>query len=193
MDAFLLSTGIVALAEMGDKTQLLSLVLAARFRRPWPILWGILAATLLNHALAGAAGAWVMAAVGPNVMRWVLGLSFIAMAGWMLIPDKLDDDDAMPQRRFGVFATTTWAFFLAEMGDKTQIATVALGAQYAPLVAVVAGTTLGMMLANAPVVFFGDALTRRVPIKAVHVLAALIFAVLGVLALLGVGSSFVGG
>ena len=193
MDAFLLSTGIVALAEMGDKTQLLSLVLAARFRRPWPILWGILAATLLNHALAGAAGAWVMATVGPNVMRWVLGLSFIAMAGWMLIPDKLDDDDAMPQRQFGVFATTTWAFFLAEMGDKTQIATVALGAQYAPLVAVVAGTTLGMMLANAPVVFFGDALTRRVPIKAVHVLAALIFAVLGVLALLGVGSSFVGG
>jgi putative Ca2+/H+ antiporter (TMEM165/GDT1 family) len=193
LDAFLLSTGIVALAEMGDKTQLLSLVLAARFRRPWPILWGILAATLLNHALAGAAGAWVMAAVGPNVMRWVLGLSFIAMAGWMLIPDKLDDDDAMPQRRFGVFATTTWAFFLAEMGDKTQIATVALGAQYAPLVAVVAGTTLGMMLANAPVVFFGDTLTRRVPIKAVHVLAALIFAVLGVLALLGVGSSFVGG
>ena len=193
MDAFLLSTGIVALAEMGDKTQLLSLVLAARFRRPWPILWGILAATLLNHALAGAAGAWVMATVGPNVMRWVLGLSFIAMAGWMLIPDKLDDDDAVPQRRFGVFATTTWTFFLAEMGDKTQIATVALGAQYAPLVAVVAGTTLGMMLANAPVVFFGDTLTRRVPIKAVHVLAALIFAVLGVLALLGVGSSFVGG
>ncbi|OGB13156.1 MAG: hypothetical protein A2W72_08725 [Burkholderiales bacterium RIFCSPLOWO2_12_67_14] len=193
MDAFLLSTGIVALAEMGDKTQLLSLVLAARFRRPWPILWGILAATLLNHALAGAAGAWVMATVGPNVMRWVLGLSFIAMAGWMLIPDKLDDDDAVPRRRFGVFATTTWAFFLAEMGDKTQIATVALGAQYTPLVAVVAGTTLGMMLANAPVVFFGDALTRRVPIKAVHVLAALIFAVLGVLALLGVGSLFVGG
>jgi len=193
LDAFLLSTGIVALAEMGDKTQLLSLVLAARFRRPWPILWGILAATLLNHALAGAAGAWVMATVGPNVMRWVLGLSFIAMAGWMLIPDKLDDDDAVPRRRFGVFATTTWAFFLAEMGDKTQIATVALGAQYTPLVAVVAGTTLGMMLANAPVVFFGDALTRRVPIKAVHVLAALIFAVLGVLALLGVGSLFVGG
>lgn len=193
MEAFLLSTGIVALAEMGDKTQLLSLVLAARFKRPWPILWGILAATLLNHALAGAAGAWVMATVGPTVMRWVLGLSFIAMAGWMLIPDKLDDDDAVPQRQFGVFATTTWAFFLAEMGDKTQIATVALGAQYAPLVAVVAGTTLGMMLANAPVVFFGDALTRRVPIKAVHVVAALIFAALGVLALLGVGSSLVAG
>jgi putative Ca2+/H+ antiporter (TMEM165/GDT1 family) len=180
LEAFLLSTGIVALAEMGDKTQLLSLVLAARFKKPWPIIWGILAATLLNHALAGAVGSWVMAAAGPDVMRWVLGVSFIAMAGWMLIPDKLDDEDAVPKRQFGVFFTTTWAFFLAEMGDKTQIATVALGAQYEPLVAVVAGTTLGMMLANAPVVFFGDAITRRVPIKAVHVVAALIFLALGV-------------
>ncbi|NWF45539.1 TMEM165/GDT1 family protein [Hydrogenophaga sp. D2P1] len=180
MEAFLLSTGIVALAEMGDKTQLLSLVLAARFRKPWPIIWGILVATLLNHALAGAVGAWVMTTVGPDVMRWVLGVSFIAMAGWMLIPDKLDDIDAAPKGRLGVFATTTWVFFLAEMGDKTQIATVALGAQYAPLVAVVAGTTLGMMLANAPVVFFGEALTRRVPIKAVHAVAAVIFLALGV-------------
>lgn len=189
MDAFLISTGIVALAEMGDKTQLLSLVLAVRFKRPWPIVWGILVATLLNHALAGAVGAWVMTTVGPDVMRWVLGTSFIAMALWMLIPDKLDEDDAVPKRHMGVFFLTTWTFFLAEMGDKTQIATVALGAQYEPLVAVVAGTTLGMMLANAPVVFFGDALTQRVPIKAVHVAAALIFAVLGTLALLGAGSS----
>jgi putative Ca2+/H+ antiporter (TMEM165/GDT1 family) len=180
LEAFLLSTGIVALAEMGDKTQLLSLVLAARFRKPWPIIWGILVATLLNHALAGAVGAWVMAAVGADAMRWVLGISFIAMAGWMLIPDKLDDVEATPKGRLGVFATTTWVFFLAEMGDKTQIATVALGAQYAPLVAVVAGTTLGMMLANAPVVFFGEALTRRVPIKAVHAVAAVIFLALGV-------------
>ncbi len=187
MEAFLISTGIVALAEMGDKTQLLALVLAARFKRPWPIVWGILAATLLNHALAGLAGAWVMAAVGPNVMRWVLGVSFIAMALWMLIPDKLDDEEAVPKRQMGVFFVTTWAFFLAEMGDKTQIATVALGAQYEPLYAVVLGTTFGMMLANAPVVFFGDALTRRVPIKWVHAMAALIFAVLGVLTLLGVG------
>ncbi len=192
MEAFLISTGIVALAEMGDKTQLLSLVLAARFRRPWPIVWGILVATLLNHALAGAAGAWIMATVGQDVMRWVLGISFIAMAGWMLIPDKLDDENAVPRRRMGVFLATTWAFFLAEMGDKTQIATVALGAQYEPLVAVVVGTTLGMMLANAPVVFFGEAITRRVPIKAVHGVAALIFAVLGVLALLGWGSSMSG-
>ncbi len=177
---------------MGDKTQLLALVLAARFKRPWPIVWGILAATLLNHALAGLAGAWIMATVGPDVMRWVLGVSFIAMALWMLIPDKLDDDNAVPQRRMGVFFITTWAFFLAEMGDKTQIATVALGAQYEPLYAVVMGTTFGMMLANAPVVFFGDKLTRRVPIKLVHAIAALIFAVLGALTLLGVGKSFIG-
>ena len=190
MEAFLISTGIVALAEMGDKTQLLALVLAARFKRPWPIVWGILAATLLNHAMAGLAGAWIMATVGPDVMRWVLGISFIAMALWMLIPDKLDDDTAVPKRQMGVFFVTTWAFFLAEMGDKTQIATVALGAQYEPLYAVVIGTTFGMMLANAPVVFFGDALTRRVPIKLVHSIAALIFAVLGVLTLLGVGKSF---
>jgi putative Ca2+/H+ antiporter (TMEM165/GDT1 family) len=189
LEAFLLSTGIVALAEMGDKTQLLSLVLAARFRKPWPIVAGILVATLLNHALAGAAGAWIMAAVGPVVMRWVLGLSFIAMAVWMLIPDKLDADEVKASRGLGVFVATTWAFFLAEMGDKTQIATIALGAQYEPLFAVVIGTTLGMMIANAPVVFFGDAITRRVPIKVVHVIAALIFAALGVLALLGVGPS----
>ncbi|AOS78732.1 MULTISPECIES: TMEM165/GDT1 family protein [Hydrogenophaga] len=185
MEAFLLSTGIVALAEMGDKTQLLSLVLAARFRKPWPIIAGILVATLLNHALAGAAGAWIMAAVGPVVMRWVLGLSFIAMAVWMLIPDKLDADEVKASRGLGVFVATTWAFFLAEMGDKTQIATIALGAQYEPLFAVVIGTTLGMMIANAPVVFFGDAITRRVPIKAVHAVAALIFAALGVFALWG--------
>ena len=185
MEAFLLSTGIVALAEMGDKTQLLSLVLAARFKRPWPIVWGILAATVLNHALAGAVGAWVMAALGPDTMRWVLGVSFIAMAGWMLIPDKLDEDEATAKPGWGVFFATTWAFFLAEMGDKTQIATVALGAQYEPLIAVVAGTTLGMMLANAPVVFFGQAIVQRVPIKAVHAVAAGIFLVLGVSVLLG--------
>lgn len=185
MEVFLLSTGIVALAEMGDKTQLLSLVLAARFRKPWPIVAGILVATLLNHALAGAAGAWIMLTVGPSVMRWVLGLSFIAMAVWMLVPDKLDNDEVKPGRSLGVFAATAWAFFLAEMGDKTQIATIALGAQYEPLFAVVIGTTLGMMLANAPVVFFGDAITRKVSIKVVHVITALIFAVLGMLALLG--------
>jgi Ca2+/H+ antiporter, TMEM165/GDT1 family len=187
MEAFLISTGIVALAEMGDKTQLLSLVLAARFRKPWPIVWGILVATLANHALAGAAGAWVTTVLGPNVLRWVLGGSFIAMAAWMLIPDKLDEEDSATAPRLGVFGTTVIAFFLAEMGDKTQIATVMLAAQYNTWAAVVAGTTLGMMLANAPVVWFGERMTRRVPIRLVHVVSAVIFAVLGVLALAGWG------
>lgn len=187
MEAFLISTGIVALAEMGDKTQLLSLVLAARFRKPWPIVLGILVATLANHALAGAVGSWVTTVLGPDVLRWVLGLSFIAMAVWMLIPDKLDDDEGDEAPRMGVFMTTVVAFFLAEMGDKTQIATVMLAAQYHAWAWVVAGTTLGMMLANAPVVWLGDAITQRVPIRLVHVVSAVIFAVLGALALLGWG------
>ena len=185
MEAFLVSTGIVALAEMGDKTQLLSLVLAARFRKPWPIVFGILAATLANHALAGAAGAWVTTVLGPQVLRWVLGASFIAMALWMLIPDKLDDDGDEKPPRFGVFGTTLIAFFLAEMGDKTQVATVMLAAQYSAYFAVVAGTTLGMMLANAPVVWFGERITRLVPIRVVHMVSAAVFAVLGLVALLG--------
>jgi len=185
MEAFLVSTGIVALAEMGDKTQLLALILAARFRRPWPIVLGIFVATIANHALAGAAGAWVTSVLGPDVLRWVLGGSFIAMAIWMLIPDKVDDDEddgAMP--RFGVFGTTVVAFFLAEMGDKTQIATVMLAAQYHAWAWVVAGTTLGMMLANAPVVWLGDKITKLVPLQVVHVVSALIFLGLGGLALL---------
>jgi putative Ca2+/H+ antiporter (TMEM165/GDT1 family) len=183
MQAFLVSTGIVALAEMGDKTQLLSLVLAARFRKPWPIVMGIFVATIVNHALAGALGSWVTNALGPDVLRWVLGGSFIAMAIWMLIPDKLDEDagDGMP--KLGVFGATVIAFFLAEMGDKTQIATVMLAARYDAWAAVVAGTTLGMILANAPVVWFGDRITRKVPIRAVHVVGAVVFLVLGVLAL----------
>jgi putative Ca2+/H+ antiporter (TMEM165/GDT1 family) len=183
MQAFLLSTGIVALAEMGDKTQLLSLVLAARFRKPWPIVLGILVATLFNHALAGAVGNWVTAALGPDMLRWVLGGSFIAMALWMLVPDKLDQGDGDAQPRLGVFATTLVAFFLAEMGDKTQVATVMLAAQYEAWMAVVAGTTLGMMIANAPVVWFGDRITRRVPIRLVHTVGAGVFLVLGVIAL----------
>jgi Ca2+/H+ antiporter, TMEM165/GDT1 family len=183
MDAFLVSTGIVALAEMGDKTQLLSLVLAARFRKPWPIVFGILVATLANHALAGAAGAWVTTLLGPQVLRWVLGGSFIAMAAWMLIPDKLDEGDGDKAPRLGVFGTTLVAFFLAEMGDKTQIATMMLAAQYNAWAAVVAGTTLGMMVANVPVVWFGDRVTRRVPIRVVHLVSALIFAGLGAAAI----------
>jgi putative Ca2+/H+ antiporter (TMEM165/GDT1 family) len=188
MEAFLVSTGIVALAEMGDKTQLLSLVLAARFRKPWPIVLGILVATLANHGLAGAVGSWVTTFMGPDVLRWVLGASFIAMAVWMLIPDKLDDEEGDSAPRMGVFVTTVVVFFLAEMGDKTQIATVMLAAQYNAWFAVVAGTTLGMMLANAPVVWFGDAITKRVPLRMVHIISAGIFAVLGVIALSGWGS-----
>lgn len=182
MDAFLISTGIVALAEMGDKTQLLALILAARFRKPWPIVLGILAATIANHALAGAVGAWVTTLLGPQVLRWVLGASFLAMAVWMLIPDSVDDGDTGGTSRFGVFGTTVVAFFLAEMGDKTQIATVMLAAQYNPYW-VVMGSTLGMMLANAPVVWLGDAIVKRVPIRIVHIVSALVFATLGMIAL----------
>ncbi len=188
MEAFLVATGVVALAEMGDKTQLLSLVLAARFRRPWPIVLGIFAATVVNHALAGAVGNWVTQTLGPDLLRWILGGSFIAMALWMLIPDKLDDDELPKASRFGVFGTTLIAFFLAEMGDKTQIATVMLAARYVDAYAwVVLGTTLGMMLANAPVVWLGERIVKRVPIKLVHGISAALFLLLGVGALIGWG------
>jgi putative Ca2+/H+ antiporter (TMEM165/GDT1 family) len=182
MEAFLVSTAIVAIAEMGDKTQLLALVLAARFRKPWPIVLGILVATLANHALAGAAGAWVTTFLGPQTLRWVLGACFVAMAVWMLIPDKLDEEETSGVSRWGVFGTTLVAFFLAEMGDKTQIATVVLAAKYNAFLWVVAGTTLGMMLANAPVVWLGERITRLVPLPIVHKVSAAIFLVLGLLA-----------
>ena len=188
MDAFLVSTAIVALAEIGDKTQLLAFILAAKFRRPWPIVLGILVATLANHAFAAAVGTWLTTLMGPQTLRWVLGLSFIAMAVWTLIPDKLDEDDAkLP--RFGVFGATLIAFFLAEMGDKTQVATVALAAQYQSLVYVVTGTTHGMMIANVPAVIMGDRIADRMPVRLVHRIAAGIFAVLGVATLLGAGNS----
>ena len=184
MQAFLVSTGIVALAEIGDKTQLLALVLAARFRKPWPIVAGILVATLVNHGMAGALGAWVTAQISPQTLRWVLGASFLAMAMWMLVPDKLDDDLPRKPPRFGVFGTTVVLFFLAEMGDKTQIATVMLAARYDAYLQVVAGTTLGMMLANAPAVWLGERVTRWLPLQVVHTISALIFAGLGLAALL---------
>jgi len=184
MEAFLVSTGIVALAEMGDKTQLLALILAARFKKPWPIVAGILVATLVNHALAGAAGAWITTLIGPQMLRWILGVSFLAMAAWMLVPDKIEADEDGKPPRFGVFFTTVLVFFLAEMGDKTQIATVMLAARYDAIVSVVAGTTLGMMLANAPVVWLGERVTRLVPLRVVHIISALIFATLGLMALL---------
>lgn len=179
MEAFLISTGIVALAEIGDKTQLLSLVLAARFGRPWPILAGILVATLANHALAAFAGAWITTLLEPDTLKVILGISFLLMAAWMLVPDQLDEDEQPRAPRLGIFASTTAVFFIAEMGDKTQVATVMLAAQYAEYAAVVAGTTLGMMVANAPVVWFGERVMRRLPVKRVHQIAALVFVALG--------------
>ncbi|MEO7159786.1 MAG: TMEM165/GDT1 family protein [Polaromonas sp.] len=184
MEAFFVSTGIVTLAEMGDKTQLLALVLAARFRKTWPIILGILVATLANHAMAGALGAWVTTFLSPQMLRWILGISFIAMAVWMLIPDKLDEDETDKEPpRFGVFGTTVFVFFLAEMGDKTQIATVMLAARFDAYLWVVAGTTLGMMLANAPVVWLGSRFLHLIPLRVMHIVSALVFAGLGVLAL----------
>jgi putative Ca2+/H+ antiporter (TMEM165/GDT1 family) len=184
MEAFLVSTGLVALAEIGDKTQLLSLVLAARFRKPWPIVFGIFAATLLNHAFAAGLGAWISHNIGELWMSRIAGASFLIMAAWILVPDKLDDEGDVDRVHRGVFVTTAVLFFLAEMGDKTQVATVVLGARYDSLVQVVMGTTLGMLLANVPVVFFGDAIAKRVPVAVVRRVTAVAFAVLGVFALL---------
>lgn len=188
MEAFLISTGVVALAEIGDKTQLLAFLLAARFRKPLPICLGILVATVANHAFAGAVGAWITTQVSPHTLRWVLGLGFLGMAVWTLIPDKIDAEaEGGSKLKLGVFGTTVLAFFMAEMGDKTQIATVALAAQFNAFVAVVAGTTLGMMIANVPAVFLGDKLAGRIPLRLVHGIAALIFAALGAATLAGVG------
>lgn len=188
MEAFLISTGIVALAEIGDKTQLLSFILAAKFRKPFPICFGILVATLFNHALAGVVGTWITSILGPEILRWILGISFIAMAVWMLIPDQFDEKDANFAKA-GVFVTTLIAFFLAEMGDKTQIATVALAAQYQALAPVVTGTTLGMMIANVPAVILGDKIADRMPVAIVHRITAVIFLILGIATLLGAGKS----
>ncbi|MCB2025773.1 MAG: TMEM165/GDT1 family protein, partial [Ottowia sp.] len=164
-------------------------ILAARFKKPVPIILGILAATIVNHGLAGALGAWITAMLSPQVLRWVLGVSFIAMAIWTLIPDEIEDDETQVARRFGVFGATLITFFLAEMGDKTQIATVAMAAHYATPVLVVIGTTLGMLIADVPAVFVGDKLATKIPMKLVHGIAAAIFALLGVATLLGAGSS----
>jgi putative Ca2+/H+ antiporter (TMEM165/GDT1 family) len=189
MEAFLISTGIVALGEVGDKTQLLAFILAAKFRKPLPIIIGILVATLFNHSLAGAVGTWITTVMSAETLRWVLGVSFIAMALWTLIPDKFDESEAK-LARFGVFGTTLIAFFLAEMGDKTQIATVALAAEYRSVVQVVAGTTLGMMIADVPAVLLGDRIAERIPVRVVHGVAAAIFALLGIATLLGAGERF---
>ena len=191
MQALLVSTGVVALSEIGDKTQLLAFILAARFRKPLPICLGIFIATVINHAGAGAVGSWITSVVSPQVLRWVLGIGFIAMAGWTLIPDKIDEEaESKTSLKLGVLGTTVVTFFLAEMGDKTQIATVALAARFDDLLSVVAGTTLGMLIADVPAVFIGDRLSGKLPLKLVHGIAAAIFAVLGVLTLLGAGSRF---
>jgi len=180
--AFIVSTSVVALAEMGDKTQLLSLILAARYRKPMPIVLGILVATLLNHAIAGALGAWLSSLMRPEVLNWVMAAAFIAMGLWILVPDKLDEDDvAVPKQQMGVFFATVVAFFLAEMGDKTQFATIALAAQYSDVLSVVLGTTLGMMMANAPAVYLGNRFAQRLPTKIIHIIAAIIFIAIGVL------------
>jgi putative Ca2+/H+ antiporter (TMEM165/GDT1 family) len=190
MEALFVSTGVVALAEIGDKTQLLAFLLAARFKKPLPIIAGILFATLANHSLAGALGAWITATVRPEILRWVLGLSFIGMAIWTLVPDKIEDEEASVARRFGVFGATLVTFFLAEMGDKTQIATVAMAAHFGTPVLVIIGTTLGMLIADVPAVFIGDKLATRIPMKLVHSIAAAIFAALGLATLLGAGTRF---
>ena len=189
MESLLVSTGVVALAEIGDKTQLLAFILAARFKKPVPIILGILAATIVNHGLAGALGAWITATLTPEVLRWVLGLSFIGMAIWTLIPDKIEEEETRIAGRFGVFGATLVTFFLAEMGDKTQVATVAMAAHYATPLLVVIGTTLGMLIADVPAVFVGDKLANRIPMKLVHSIAAGIFALLGIATLLGAGAT----
>ena len=181
---------MVALAEMGDKTQLLAFLLAARFRKPLPIVAGILLATLANHGLAGALGAWITGAVDPGVLRWVLGLSFLAMAGWTLVPDEIEKDEAQVAQRLGVFGATLVTFFLAEMGDKTQIATVAMAAHYESALVVVLGTTLGMLIADVPAVFIGERFATRIPMRAVHLVAAAIFALMGMATLLGLGAAY---
>ncbi|MDN3986156.1 TMEM165/GDT1 family protein [Zwartia vadi] len=190
MESLLVSTGVVALAEIGDKTQLLAFILAARFKKPVPIILGILVATIINHGLAGALGAWITSAVTPEILRWVLGLSFIGMAIWTMIPDKIEDEETKVAQKFGVFGATLITFFLAEMGDKTQIATVAMAAHYAAPLMVVIGTTLGMLIADVPAVFIGDKLTNKIPMKLVHSIAAAIFAILGIATLFGAGAGF---
>lgn len=188
MESFLISTGVVALAEIGDKTQLLAFILAARFKKPLPIMLGILVATLINHGLAGFLGAWITGAVSPDILRWILGLSFIGMAIWTMIPDEIEQEETLIAGKFGIFGATLITFFLAETGDKTQIATITMAAHYGAPLMVVMGTTLGMLIADIPAVFAGEKLATRIPMKLVHSIAAAVFALLGVATLLGAGS-----
>jgi putative Ca2+/H+ antiporter (TMEM165/GDT1 family) len=180
LETFLVSAGVVALGEIGDKTQLLAMLLALRFRRPWPIIAGILAATLFNHSLAGAVGAWIRTAVPDATLRWLVALSFFAVALWALKPDTLDDDAAPVRSSHGVFWITTVAFFLAEMGDKTQVATAILASRFDSLVAVVAGTTAGMLIVDVPTVLFAGVAARKLPFKWIRIGAAALFVILGI-------------
>jgi Ca2+/H+ antiporter, TMEM165/GDT1 family len=190
LNSLLTSTGVVALAEMGDKTQLLAFLLAARFRKPVPIIVGILLATLLNHGLAGAIGVWLTKLLTPGALRWSVGLLFLGMAVWTLIPDSIEEEETRVATRMGVFGATLVTFFLAEMGDKTQIATIAMAARFDQVLLVVAGTTLGMLIADVPAVFLGERFSRRIPLRLVHSIAALMFAAMGVATLAGLGDKF---
>jgi Ca2+/H+ antiporter, TMEM165/GDT1 family len=185
LDALLVSTLVVAAGEIGDKTQLLALLLAARFRRPIPIIAGILVATLFNHTLAGLLGGWVRSAVDPGMLQWIVGISFLAISAWALIPDKMEDEVSRPRGRYGVFAVTLAMFFVAEIGDKTQLATVALAARFDNLFAVVAGTTAGMLLADAPAVFLAGKASVKIPFKPIRYIAAALFAAMGIAVLTG--------
>ncbi|MEN9586657.1 MAG: hypothetical protein RIT15_232 [Pseudomonadota bacterium] len=190
MEALLTSMGVVALAEIGDKTQLLAFVLAARFKKPIPIIAAIFCATVVNHGLAGALGAWITSMLTPDVLRWVLGVSFLGMAVWTMIPDKIEEEESQVAKHLGVFGATLVTFFLAEMGDKTQVATIAMAAHFSSPLIVVIGTTLGMLIADVPAVFVGDRFSKKIPMKLVHSIAAIMFAVMGVLALLQVDTWF---
>ena len=190
LDSLLISTGVVALAEIGDKTQLLAFLLAARFKKPLPIILGILVATIFNHALAGALGAWITTVISPELLRWILGGSFIAMAIWTLIPDEIEEEETQIAKQFGVFGATLITFFLAEMGDKTQVATVAMAAHFSNALFVVTGTTLGMLIADIPAVFIGNKFASKIPMRLIHSVAAAIFAILGLLTLFKVEEYF---
>jgi putative Ca2+/H+ antiporter (TMEM165/GDT1 family) len=185
MNAFLVAMSVVALAEIGDKTQLLALLLATQFKKPWPIILGITAATLLNHGLAGFLGTWITSLLSPSILRWILALSFLAMGVWALIPDHIETKEIQLGRRWGVFVSTCLTFFLAEMGDKTQAATVALSVHYANALMVVLGTTIGMLLIDVPTVWLAHRLAAKIPMRLVHRMAAIIFFLLGIGALLG--------
>ncbi|MCX7183385.1 MAG: TMEM165/GDT1 family protein [Nitrosospira sp.] len=187
METLFISAGLIALAEIGDKTQLLAFILAARFKKPFPIIVGILCATLVNHSFAAALGMWISSVVSLEVLGWMLGVSFIGMAIWIMIPDKIEEEKIPIKNYLGVFGITFIAFFLAEMGDKTQIATIAMSAHYATPLLVIIGTTIGMLLADVPAVFVGNKFASKIPMKLMHAIAAVIFLILGVTILIGVG------